>query len=178
MEDNFYHKLLVFLFESMKNNHTDNYDFHRFGKRKKEKFSLKRFLKEKFISPKYVGNLEFNPIKETVDLLFKKYASGFESLYNILSDTHSRETLVKVIAYKIFGPKFVKLPLNTPDYWKNLEEIEKIADKSRVINPNFKHFMLYYFDLNKLNIPDDVLPFIIFFGKVEVTIRESPFCKG
>lgn len=155
MSYNFYYNLLIFLVKSLNNNYTDNFDFYRFGKpsSKKVKVSVKEYFKEKFKSKKIESNFDFNKLSEKIDAVLGKYTKEFEFLYNKLSDKYSKEMLITIIAFRILGNKYVKFSLNTPGYWNKIEEIDKIADKQKILDPHFYHFILHYFDLNKLNIP-------------------------
>ena len=53
----------------------------------------------------------------------------------------------------MLGPYKVKLPLNTPEYWRQIELIQKNEKKDDFIQTNFMGLKLYFNDLNYLNVP-------------------------
>lgn len=50
-----------------------------------------------------------------------------EFLYGILADQPSRDLLLKLIAYRVLGHRRVRLPRNTPGYWRTIEDINKFS---------------------------------------------------
>lgn len=50
-----------------------------------------------------------------------------EFLYGVLADQPSRRLLLKLIAYRVLGHRRVKLPLNTPSYWRTIEAINQFS---------------------------------------------------
>ena len=73
-----------------------------------------------------------------------------------MGNENDRRLLLQVLAFRILGYKKVKLPLNTPDYWKKIEEIELLTDRSDFIDPRFLNTILYKFDLKKINYPIEI----------------------
>lgn len=71
------------------------------------------------------------------------YLDRLFSVYEQLEDKASRDTVINVLAYSTLGKKMIKLPLNTLQYWANIEEIEKYADKNDFIELNFLIWKLY-----------------------------------
>lgn len=47
-------------------------------------------------------------------------------LYDLLQDESSRDLLVKLIAFRILGHRRVKLPRNTPAYWRGIEAMRTL----------------------------------------------------
>lgn len=145
---------LVALYEevikNLKNDFSDNYDYTRFGEKPqiKQKLSLKQSIKNWFHKKDYRNILE-TPyyLKLCIPI-----SQNFSFLYDKLENNESKQLLIKIVAYRLLGYKKVKLPLNTKTYWAKMDEFEKLADKSKFINPNFMHFMLYYFDLTQIGI--------------------------
>jgi FkbM family methyltransferase len=45
------------------------------------------------------------------------------------------------------------LPVNTPDYWNGIKELEDIADENQFVKSRFMDWKLPLFDLNKKGIP-------------------------
>jgi FkbM family methyltransferase len=48
-----------------------------------------------------------------------------EAFYAVLEDEASRETLLALMAFRILGPRRVRLPRNTPAYWAAIRRIER-----------------------------------------------------
>lgn len=44
--------------------------------------------------------------------------------YSLLGDNASKMLLVNLLLYRILGPRYVKLPLNTEDYWADIRKLE------------------------------------------------------
>ncbi len=157
MEREFYTKLIRLLFESLKNNYTDNYDEERFGQLKRQRFSVvskvKNKIKKKFIEGKYVGQLDISRILERIDAVLTTHSVNIEKVYDILANSESKNIYLNVLAYRILGPKFIKLPINNSIYLETKKKIELLKDNTKTIDPLFLHFMLYYYDLNVLDIP-------------------------
>jgi FkbM family methyltransferase len=140
--------------------HDDNYDMVRFGnvepapatfKGKIRKLLVKDLnrrgytveQKDKYFNENVAQKLE----------ALQDYLPGLETFYDLLSDDKSRHLLLQVLAFRILGFTKVKLPLNTPEFWKGLKEIEQIADESKYIEANFLNWRLPFVDLNKKGIP-------------------------
>jgi len=127
MHKSFAAELSKLVVESMFNNYTDNHDIYRFGPAPIEKkdASVKSAVRKKLNEKGYYS------VASTIDYvkqrlaLFSSKVDYFEYLYNLLEDDYSRDLLVKVCAYRIMGSKKIKLPMNNPEYWSKIEEIEK-----------------------------------------------------
>ncbi|QDU65780.1 FkbM family methyltransferase [Engelhardtia mirabilis] len=50
---------------------------------------------------------------------------GFERTFTRLGDGASRETMLAVLRFRALGAKHVKLPANTPGYWKTVESVDR-----------------------------------------------------
>lgn len=89
--------------------------------------------------------------------LYLKYSSygprlaRLNRLYNTLSDEHSRMVLMEIIAFSILNFKYVKLSVNTPEYWRSLDLIEKEADKKTILKSNFRDMPFLLYDLSFIN---------------------------
>jgi len=85
---------------------------------------------------------------------FSRYApdeiAQGEFLYNLLADEPSRALLVKLIAYRILGHRKVKLPRNTPSYWRDIEEINKFRTAAEPLPIKFMDARLAVYDLRPL----------------------------
>lgn len=134
-------------YECLPNNFgKENFDEFRFGEYKSKSFAQE--LKEQVFCL-----LATSFTKHRRDWLLeswlKRYGQPLEGLYNQLEPS-SRALLVDVIAYRMMGPRKVKLPLNNPEYWALIEKVKQLGDASDTINPNFLNIILEKFDLNAI----------------------------
>lgn len=77
-------------------------------------------------------------------------------LYERLRDEESKQTLVDVLAFRVLGHRKVKLPLNTPEYWKKLDALEHNADTSDPVDLGFFGWKLDRYDLTDEGYPIQV----------------------
>ena len=130
--DNFYSLLLIIFAQNWKNYYEDNFDQLRFGKIQKEVVDGKKSLIE---------------ISERLNKL--------EAFYNILSDHHSKEILLQVLAFRILGHRKLKLPLSYTQYWQAIADIDKIMEQDKELCATYLNskINLSFIDLEKLGIP-------------------------
>jgi FkbM family methyltransferase len=84
---------------------------------------------------------------------FARYSTEInrgEFLYNLLGDEQSRQLLIKLIAYRILGHRKVKLPRNTPSYWRDIAAIAALRTSAPPEPVKFMDLMLYVHDLRAL----------------------------
>ncbi len=120
-----------------KNKFKDNYDFRRFGKIKK------KFIKN-LIDCFHTRQQIWNNIED------------IDWLYNQL-DKESKNLLVQIMSYRILKEKHVKLPLNTPEYWKKLEELDLLSQTCEKIDIGFNNWFL-----SKINLKNEGYPVTMF----------------
>ncbi len=82
----------------------------------------------------------------------KKYLNPLESFYNKLETETSKKLLLKLMAFRILGYVKVKLPLNTKDYWKGLDEVFK-NEGNDSIKLDYAPYSLPFHDLNSFGYP-------------------------
>ncbi len=58
---------------------------------------------------------------------------GLAEAYGLLEDPQSRSLLVKLLAYRILGPRKVKLPINCPLYWQKVKLAKQYLRKKNVV---------------------------------------------
>lgn len=144
----FKHFLQEFL-ASVPNNHTDNYNYLRFGKEKKSwaKSRLKNFLHQK----KWY-KLDFNAkpffYHSNTEELWNTICT-FEPTYHLLENEESRDLYIKILLFRLLGYEKVKI-LDTRKYWELIKGMYDYADKSDFINPHYKNWILYKFNLKSL----------------------------
>ena len=169
--NNFYTQFFSEIFSSLPNNYIDNYDFYRFGKPPsppKNKFSLKSIIKQ-YLNNKDYGNINYISQELCKATKFiEPYASQFNKLYDILADQYSKNLLVKILAYRCLGHRKVKLPLSNPNYWKTIEDIDKIKDSSDYIEVTFLKNVVWR--LNRFNLHRKIAPIELYFSAPGVYI--------
>jgi FkbM family methyltransferase len=155
--EDFYILLINEILENISNQYDDNYNHERFGIKQKKhtwKSFIKSFIKKK-LHIKEIVHLD------TIQYSFTQlipYFNGIVDLYKTLSDENSKRLLIQLIAYRILGYEKYKLPLSTPDLWKDIEEVNKLKSKDNYIKVKFPEndILLYQFNLKRLNIPIEI----------------------
>jgi FkbM family methyltransferase len=82
--------------------------------------------------------------------------SSWQWLYEHLEDKKSKLLLLNVIAYKVIGWKFVKLPLDSKNFWIMLKKIrlgEDLKDQNNKVDTGFFKMVLHKFNLQKYGYP-------------------------
>jgi FkbM family methyltransferase len=130
MPEGFLDQFLSAVAESMYEVHTDNVDYHRFpGARPRAGHGLVVRCKEQVIRLAHragfchIGAQPPQAVAEAMANVIQR-ADRFERLYSQLGDDYSRRMLVAVLAFRTLGSRRVKLPLNKPEYWDCIREIE------------------------------------------------------
>jgi FkbM family methyltransferase len=155
----------------------DNYDHYRFGPYKK---NIKRtgFLKSaivqslnKFNYYNRKGIEEGNKAAlSQVAVSFERIMGKlqyFEYLYHVLENEESKELLLKLVAYRILGYRKVKLPVNTPDYWEKLKNLDKLVEANDKIDIQLNYMTL---ELKKFNLNKIGYPISIYFNNLAIQI--------
>ena len=164
----------------------DNWDSDRFGELKRSLrsriiFAVRSFLLDRGIAvfPRDMGR-QFDRLEMIGDMV-----DGLSWLYNLLEDEYSKTTLVKVIAYRILGHTKVKLPVNTPDYWRKKNMVLDLIQNDDTIEVNFMNWSLNWFELEGIGVPvnlyfttNGVLKVFVLkqyeYGKGESSIKSQP----
>jgi FkbM family methyltransferase len=142
--------------ENLFNNYTDNHDIYRFGPApiEREGSTVKTMIRKSLNKKGYFSVA--SPIdyaKKCLDV-FEPKVGYFEYLYNILEDNYSKDLLVKVCAFRILGKRKIKLPMNNPEFWTKVLEIENtLKQKNDFIQTGFKDWKEYKYNLNSLGYP-------------------------
>ena len=131
----------------------DNWDHARFGPyqgtlksslitRFNEAFSNRIALVPNYLEDVLAGVSEIDGLVE-----------GLSRSYDLLADEPSRALLVKLFAYRILGPKRVKLPLSIKTYWEQRESARSLIKDNESVSVSFHDLVLNHFDLNKIGYP-------------------------
>lgn len=132
----------------------NNWDEHRFGKEPQESFlhSARLQIGARLKALKYWLNA-------TGLVYFKSNDNGgdglkyFAFLYDKLATHEDKDLLIALLAYRILGPKKILLPLNTPEYWSKLKQVEKLEDKTENLESGFSNIKLNLTDLQPIGFP-------------------------
>jgi len=147
-QSEFKNKLFTKINESQRNNYTDNYDYHRFGIIKPEK-GFKQFLRKKFIEPNYIAKWDHQYLIYKI-LVNMEYMDDYEWLYSNLNDTYCQDLLVTIIAYRILGHQYVKLPLSRDLNWSFLDRVESCITEKLPAQFNFPDMQMNKYHLKRL----------------------------
>ena len=169
----FFEKAAKEISSHVNNDHRDNWDYLRFGKRKSGSKNILKAYLQKLI--KHRGYYHMTAIHVLLSNSFQIHY--FEYLYDNLNNEDDRKLLLQVIAYRILGYTKVKLPLNTPEYWSKIREIENLTDKSDYIDPKFLDIFLYKFNLEKLNYPIKIY-FSTIGIMIDFIVKQYEYNKG
>ena len=151
----FTERLLERLFAAQFAEETDNYDHQRFGERPRisvanaAKRELKRAIKAcGFLRPSWIHAVDKSALAQWAPLF-----TELDWLNSLLADKDSRELLVQLVAYRLMGPRAVRLPLSAPDYWQQRDELERLAEPGESIPIDFKNWRLSQYDLESIGFP-------------------------
>jgi FkbM family methyltransferase len=100
----------------------DNHDRFRYGElpaRKKLRLWVLEALKR--VNFFYLPDHESGMFVE----MGRIFAEDIEFLYDRLSDLRSKDLLVRILSYKILGFFRYKLPLSSPEYWRQIDDVRK-----------------------------------------------------
>ena len=107
----------------------DNVDRVRFP----ERIALSRSIKDRLLRVAASLGLTQGPFLDWSQADEILRLEGLSETYRTLEDRESRELFVKLLTYRILGPRKVKLPLNTPSYWEKVERAKQYRIEKKVI---------------------------------------------
>ena len=138
----------------------DNYDAGRFGPCPVESKGVKSKLADALTA---VGlsteGAKAMAVKQAENTVIKgldfaePHLVDLEWLYGQLADDESRELLVKLAAYRALGHRKIKLPTNTPEFWKAKERAKLIPHGEEEIDPEFLDWKLHERSLESFGYP-------------------------
>ena len=127
MESIFKQRFLKHLFLSMQAHPENNWDFHRFSKDHPRR-----------------AKLQIEDASRCLDFIFR-HAASFETAYRLFQDKASQDLMITLLVYRVLDHHHVKLPLNTPDYWKSIEMVNDVFLKARrVVKSDVWNLNEYY----------------------------------
>jgi len=166
----FVQALLSKITDSLNNDHKDNVDEDRFGKRK-DRYLTNLYLsfRQRIKGILYQNSIRFGEFRELTSKIVdevSQFDRGLDVLHDALCDQESKDWLVDLVAYRLLGHQKIKLKTNSKENRETLSLIRRLADKSDFIDVDAKsmQFRLEKFDLSPIGkdiklyfIPNGVL---------------------
>lgn len=142
------------LIASLPNAHQDNHDHVRFGPLPRTE-QLKRLIRNALrrLGFDRVGAVSGSLLQSGTLGYILTNSSRLEACYRQLADRESQDLLVRVLAFRCLGADRVRLPLSTPEYWRGISALERLADTSESLASDSHGWQLYRFDLSGLGYP-------------------------
>lgn len=136
------------------NDWQDNWDFRRFGPYQPPDLIVRAKTRVKATVKALLESVGLYRNKTLASMLANE--PEFRWLFERLSDEESKQILIDVLAYRVLGHRKVRLPLNTHEYWKKLESLERNADTSDSIDLGFLGWKVERYDLADEGYPVQV----------------------
>lgn len=152
MRSDFINRFTNFVESTANNNYTDNYDYRRFGGPAANRMSILRALIKKVIR----RNFTYSNTSSRLATIMEN-SEKFQWVYEHLEDEESKSLLILLLAYRALGFKYVKLPLNTPEYWERAAELDALTLRSDKIDLGFKDWQIWRQDLAPFGYPIELL---------------------
>ncbi len=137
---------------NFENNYSDNYDQYRFGSETDDVKENTNLITKLFKQAYHQTALSKKRALKSYQNSINYISNEFDYLYEHLDNEESRELLIDIAAFRILGYKKVKLPLNTPKLWADLNRVDEMKGLE-TIDPHFMNFILNEFDLHSLGYP-------------------------
>jgi FkbM family methyltransferase len=153
----------------------DNYDSRRFGPEKRNSAMFKEVVRNLL---RRIGLLSVAEARQTTRNgigLIGPFISELEWLYTKLSDSESREILVKTAAYRTLGHRRIRLPLNNPEHWARIQAAGKLPRSEESIDAGFMGKRLHRLALGDLGYPIEL--FISPGGVVTQFVEQQYRCE-
>ncbi len=92
-----------------------------------------RATKERFLQLAASKRWSRRPIDNSYKVAEVLGVDGLAGTYGLLEDPQSRDLFVKLLLYRMLGSQKVKLPTNSPLYWRKVEEAKRCLRKPNVV---------------------------------------------
>lgn len=89
---------------------------------------------------------------EDIDAFMREYGSGLSRFYDLLDDESSKDLLTRIMAFRLLGPRKVKLPLAMEDYWAKKQEVKSLIVRGEQLEADSSG-PLSLFDLSPIGYP-------------------------
>lgn len=101
----------------------------------------------------YISQPSLKTAIEGLSLIMRQ-AKEFDSFYGQLCDETSRQLMIKLITFHIFGNRWVRLPLNNRYYWESLDFVRKsLLKQAHTIPIESLNGYLDYYELQECGFP-------------------------
>lgn len=147
MRSDFIGRFTDFVKSSANNSYTDNYDYRSFGS-PANRISILKLLIKKFLERDFTYSTTSSRLA-----IIKDNSERFQWLYEHLDDDESKSLLISVLAYRVLGYKYVKLFLNTPEYWEKASEVDALTLEADKIDLGFRDWQAWRLNLVRLGYP-------------------------
>lgn len=133
----------------LRNDFKDNWDERRFGAEKQRTLKVD---KQKIKQPikRLLAQIGLcNSIETPVSLLMSN-TEQLQWVYQRFVDDGSRQLMVQVLSFRELGYRHVKLPMNNAQYWRAVENAERLALNSESIDLGWQGRRAYKMDLSSI----------------------------
>ena len=138
---------------SVENDFDDNYDFRRYGPLKPRKASAWSKLTGMLAAHTGIGSNQADRETARARAWLNENLSNFEWFYDRLHESASRRLLIQLLAYRALGHRRIKLPLNTPEYWTQLDALDAMTTGAESIDIGLLDFKLSRMKTEKIGYP-------------------------
>jgi FkbM family methyltransferase len=94
---------------------------------------ISRLLKDKLLQLGASKRWSRRPMDDPSKVAEVLGVDGLAETYGLFRDSHSRDLFVKLLLYRVLGPRRVKLPTNSPFYWEKVEEAKQYLREKNVV---------------------------------------------
>jgi hypothetical protein len=108
----------------------DNFDIDRYGKADPVHPGVKSVLLNIARSSRLVT------LFRAIRFVFP-HLSELNWIADRLADVESKDLLAQLTAYRALGPRKIKLPLNNPEHWNNLDKAKSLPLQGETLSTNF-----------------------------------------
>jgi len=124
------------LLASLYNNYKDNYDHIRYGAQKESIPPLRQRIVDYLLRKKFVSGYDVKTIVRKNNKILAEYGGRLNRFYELLSDDHSKQELLDLVAFRILSHKKVKLRARQ-GLEERLRKEQSLFDKSDTIHATY-----------------------------------------
>ncbi|MEI6972587.1 MAG: hypothetical protein WCL44_13845 [bacterium] len=157
---------LVEIRDSYRREYKDNYDVARFGPAKKRSTRISTVCKTAGRRALlWVGLGKVLSVQEHMEEAFMFVApwlQRLEKLYAQLCDDESKQTLVKVAAFRALGHRKVKLPFNSKRLWNDIGLLKHLSSTTDIIATPSVHTAAVPWELSRMDLSSLRIPITVY----------------
>lgn len=154
-----------------------NYDVDRFGpsvlERKPWRKKINRALAIAGLASAASSKAGLDHAERTISSgleFIQPHLNHLEWLYGKVNDAESRKWLVDLMAFRALGHKKIRLPTNTPEYWRGIAKAKSLDRNNEGIDLGFLGFHASKIDLSALGYPINLF-FVPFAAHIQFTME-------